>query len=340
MLALSLVPLLFALTPSSHRLTDYSGAELRLVPPSMSLSSGTRRALELRVAGRLRLRVATAAAAVAGRDDAGTLNASGRSVLIRLDHSAVGGCTRSYVLRELGHAVEITATGESGVLNGIGRLLRELRSFKNGSVYIPSGLRVGHSGADELWPMRGHQISTAHYPSSFKTWAELGQYANDLANFGTTQLELAHVVTMPATTSNPGVLLPVAALTNFSSVVSRLGLNVSFWWPTSLCGADNAAAALAAIPSFGAALFEGGLSLSLDAANWSDDRQCATLIRKAHPMAKIYVAAAAHSTAELDRFFAGLAAQRSWVSGVATHMAPIPLSAYVARVPPGFPIRM
>ena len=87
--------------------------------------------------------------------------------------------------------------------------------------------------------MRGHQVSTAHHASSLKTWAEFRKYVSDLAVFGTTQIEVAHIVplcddtvsdgTNGSTQTKPSCALPEGALVNFSQALHDAHLNALFW---------------------------------------------------------------------------------------------------------------
>ena len=126
----------------------------------------------------------------------------------------------SFVLAADGAAAVLTARrgDEQALLGGIGRLCRELRvDRRSGTARLPRQLHCESGGAlAALWPLRGHQVSTAHYPSSLRTWPAFREYVADLAVFGTNQIELAHTGGSQA------------ALVNFSAAVDAVGgVNVS-----------------------------------------------------------------------------------------------------------------
>jgi hypothetical protein len=76
-----------------------------------------------------------------------------------------------------------------------------------------------HNASAALWPMRGHQVSTAHHPSSLRTWPEFRAFVSDLAVFGTNQIEVAHLVHLGDAAKD--CTLPEAALVHFRAANSR-----------------------------------------------------------------------------------------------------------------------
>ena len=129
----------------------------------------------------------------------------------------------------------VVGSGQDGLLAGVGRLLREFRVNRGEqTASLPSDWCFSHSDAQQLWPMRGHQLSSAHHTSVLKTWDEFETFTADLAVFGTTQFELAHINTVgglsvssatsaPHHSPTPTVSrptterLPTEALVNFSA---------------------------------------------------------------------------------------------------------------------------
>ena len=76
-------------------------------------------------------------------------------------------------------------------------------------------LQAGGALAAARWPLRGHQLSAAHHPAMFRTWDELGQFARELAAFGTNQLELAHLDSLdPGTASSLLLVRRIDSMTN------------------------------------------------------------------------------------------------------------------------------
>ena len=155
------------------------------------------------------------------------------------------------IRRELGaRAFRIDCTTQCAVvggdadalIDGFGRLLRA-RSLEN--------FAVRHNASDELWRLRGHQITLAHHASQFRTWAEFRQFALALRAFGTNQLEAAHLDGLsPADFDD--------ALRNFSSAVDAAAMNVSIWWPCGLGAGRNLTATFARMPRLDSLFFPGG----------------------------------------------------------------------------------
>jgi hypothetical protein len=159
--------------------------------------------------------------------------------------------------------------GSSGVAAGLRRLIRGSQVWRLHKLVSLPMHNLSASVGDELWRLRGHQISSGLNPAQFRSWAELRSYALDLAVFGTNQLELAHV--------SAGAL-PVDTITNFSATVSSVaGMNVSLWWQCAAASAHMAElpSLFHAMPRLDAVFFPGGdggslnfsaIALSKDAA--------------------------------------------------------------------------
>ena len=122
----------------------------------------------------------------------------------------------------------ISGGDRAALHKGFWRLLRALRLWRHSKrVEVPMGLHVSHSLQDELWPVRGHQISCGLHPAQFLEWSELAAYALDLSAFGSNQLELAHIG------ASSGI--PVSTLANFSRTAAAVpGMQVSMWWQASI----------------------------------------------------------------------------------------------------------
>ena len=305
---------------SDDDLIDLSDSRLQL--PSDGLSDATVTALRARLLG-VQERVATfASSTVPSRP------------LIKVEWGPTAG-TGSYVLREAGGTAVLTVrkSDEAALLSGIGRLVRELRvEHRAAKARLPRHAEWEHNASAALWPMRGHQISTAHYPSSLKTWPEFSAFVRSLAIFGTTQIEVAHIVSAE---SGSSLVLPEAALTNFSASLDSLGMNVSMWFPASLCNASNLQLVFEKMPRLDSLLHESGWQ-----KDWRTAKACAATLRRHHPAAAIYAAPAAENASVLADFFRLMRQpELSFVSGLATHMAPVPLPQFVAEAPAHLPIR-
>ena len=154
-------------------------------------------------------------------------------------------------------ALTLRATDEVGLQAGAGRLLRELhmpaREGGGGGggggdggggglrVTAPASLCVAHDGGAERWKLRGHQIPGDHHDLQFRTGAEFGAYARDLAAFGTNLLELSHVGSAPRP----------AQMAAFSDACAAAGVDASVWAGASVWAA-NATATRAVFARMGA----------------------------------------------------------------------------------------
>ena len=87
-----------------------------------------------------------------------------------------------------GPAVLVAGNDPRGVLFGVGRLLRELRTTE-GRVLVPAGFNVTTS---PVYPLRGHQLGYRPKTNSYDAWdlARWERYIRDLAIFGTNAVEL------------------------------------------------------------------------------------------------------------------------------------------------------
>ena len=282
---------------------DYTVSHLRL---PVGVADGAAAAVEARLAPLRR---------AAGPRLLATVTSSPAHALLGAEVRVEWGATASPGSFSLAHS-ELTLTltvrrGDvKGLLAGVGRVVRELRVNRTRrTAHLPM-LHCEHNASAALWPLRGHQVSTAHHSSSFKTWQELRAYIADLAVFGTNQIELAHTDGSEA------------ALVNFSRAVGEAGLNVSLWNP---CGMPGVETTFAAMPRVDSLLHEGGWTRPGESESLAT---CARLLRRHHPHASVWAAAAAHNVTDLAEFFA-TAPRLGFVTGLATHMAPTPFPDYV-----------
>jgi len=212
----------------------------------------------------------------------------------------------SYVLSIANGVVEITANDENGLRQGAGRLLRELSMpGRHGDMYSPVRSSQVHMPASlcvapkARFPVRGHQIPCTHHPVQFRTGPEFLQFAQDLAAFGTTQLELAHIENLPASQATEG-----DALSQFSSLTAEAGLRVSLWWPLQLSTDpvyQDPASVFKNMPRLDSVFLPGGDGGSV---SWPGFELTAQLARASHPEAKIYVSAQELSSTEMPWFWA------------------------------------
>ena len=308
-------------TPS--KLVDYTSSRLRL---PVGISPRVTKAVEARLS-QVRSRVPSFAASV-----------DGKMVVVAWGQT-VDSTAGSYILAETNGRVSLVVQegDEQALLAGVSRLVRELRlERRSATAQIPRAMRWVHNASEELWPMRGQQVSTAHYTSSLKTWSAFHQYASELAVFGTNQIEVAHINNI--CDENKHCVLPEQALVNFSTTLQEVGgLAVSMWFPLSLCNLSNVEEVFMKMPLLTSLLHESGWDKQ---SGWQTAASCARTLRKYHSNATIWAAAAAHNSSLLAQFFSELSRpELAFVSGLATHMAPVPFPQYVAQAPKRLAIR-
>ena len=92
------------------------------------------------------------------------------------------------------------------------------------------------------------------------------------------------------------------------------------WFPFSLCTLSNVEEVFARMPRLDGLLHESGWATP---AGWATAAACAQKLRRHHPAASVWAAAAAHNDSLLSAFFHAFATQPelAFVSGLATHMA-------------------
>ena len=148
--------------------------------------------------------------------------------------------------------------------------------------------------APPRWPIRGNQISVAHHSSFFRTWPELSQFVVDLSIFGNNFIETAHI-------NDTSSLLNSSSIVNISTLLHRLNTSCSFWWSNTLM--DHHLAELnelfAQSPRIDSVFFPGGDGGALE---WSTINETATLLRRSHPRAGVWVSAQEVNATVLAQF--------------------------------------
>src|SRR3954452_14918606 len=128
-----------------------------------------------------------------------------------------------------GPAVLVAGNDARGVLFGVGRLLRELRTTQ-GRVLIPSGFNVTTSPAS---PLRGHQLGYRPKTNSYDAWdlARWERYIRDLAIFGTNAVELIPPRSDDDADSPHFPIPPMEMMVGMSKLLDDYGLDVWIWYP-------------------------------------------------------------------------------------------------------------
>ena len=128
-----------------------------------------------------------------------------------------------------GPAVLVAGNDPRGVLFGVGRLLRELRTTE-GRVLVPAGFNVTTS---PVYPLRGHQLGYRPKTNSYDAWdlAQWEQYIRDLAIFGTNAVELIPPRSDDDADSPHFPLPPMEMMVGMSRLLDDYGLDVWIWYP-------------------------------------------------------------------------------------------------------------
>ena len=128
-----------------------------------------------------------------------------------------------------GPAVLVIGNDARGVLFGVGRLLRELRTTE-GRVSLPSTFQVATS---PRYPLRGHQLGYRPKTNSYDAWdlAQWERYIRDLAIFGTNAVELIPPRSDDDADSPHFPLPPVDMMVGMSRLLDEYGLDVWIWYP-------------------------------------------------------------------------------------------------------------
>src|SRR5207248_9827043 len=128
-----------------------------------------------------------------------------------------------------GPAVLVSGNDARGVLFGVGRLLRELRTTQ-GRVLLPSNFQISTS---PKYPLRGHQLGYRPKTNSYDGWdlAQWERYIRDLAIFGTNAVELIPPRSDDEADSPHFPLPPLELMVGMSKLGADYGLDVWIWYP-------------------------------------------------------------------------------------------------------------
>ena len=128
-----------------------------------------------------------------------------------------------------GPSVLVIGNDARGVLFGVGRLLRELRTSQ-GRVSLPATFQVSTS---PRYPLRGHQLGYRPKTNSYDGWdlAQWERYIRDLAIFGTNAVELIPPRSDDDADSPHFPLPPVDMMVGMSRLLDDYGLDVWIWYP-------------------------------------------------------------------------------------------------------------
>ena len=133
-------------------------------------------------------------------------------------------------------AVLIAGNDPRGVLFGIGRLLQELRMYREesrqirGRIDLPAGFDITTA---PTYPLRGHQLGYRPKVNTYDGWTPdvFEQYIRDLAVFGTNAVEMMPPRTDDAADSPHFPLPQIEMMAAVSRILDKYDLDVWIWYP-------------------------------------------------------------------------------------------------------------
>ena len=204
-------------------------------------------------------------------------------------------------------AVRVLAADSAGLRAGAARLLREahmpapigapaddgeLQAATSVAITVPASLCVRYDASMALWHTRGTMV----HP--FRTQPELARYAQDLATFGTNQLEMVCGETELSAPS-PSQL---ASMVAFSDVCQKHGMNMSLFAASESSTGNYTAMVdtFRRIPTLASVFMPGGDGGQLV---WTAVENVTAALRQAHPRAGTWVSAQMLDGAALQEFW-------------------------------------
>ena len=251
--------------------------------------------------------------------------------------------------RDGGRTVIVVGADQRGVLFGAGYLLRHL-DMDHGRAVPHDLARIDSAPA---YPVRGHQLGYRPKNNTFDAWtpARFEQYIRDLAIFGTNTIEIIPPRSDDEAVSPLYTLPPLQMMIKLSEILDRYGLNCSIWYPALDKDYSDPRTVAAAVAEWGAifdrlpridALFVPGGDPGHTEPKYLFallEKEAARL-RQRHPHAEVWVSPQSFSAQWLDEFYALLAENPRWLTGVVygPEMRDSP-EQFRRRVPARYPIR-
>jgi len=248
-----------------------------------------------------------------------------------------------------GPAVLVAGNNARGVLFGVGRLLRELRTTE-GRVLLPSEFQLE---TGPRYPLRGHQLGYRPKTNSYDGWdlPRWERYIRDLAIFGTNAVELIPPRSDDDAESSLFPRPPLEMMAGMSRLLDDYGLDVWIWYPAmDKDYSDPQTVALALqewdevfrkLPRLDAVFVPGG-----DPGHTPPPvlmpflARVAEGLHRSHPRAALWVSPQGFNQEWLDQFLLILRQEPAWLTGV-VHGPQVRISMADLRkaVPSRYPIR-
>ncbi len=246
-------------------------------------------------------------------------------------------------------ALVVAAQTPRGRLFGVGWLLRKLE-IEPGRVMAPDGLAIDTAPVQAV---RGVQIGYRFKNNSYDAWtlAMFERRVRDIAIFGGNTIQVIAPVSDDAVTSPLFPAPPLETIVGLSALADRYGLDFALYYPQLAKDYGDPAAVAAELKSFEAlvrrlpkvdALYVPGG----DPGHTHPDRlfplveQEARILARVHPGAKVWLSAQGFDQAESEAFYAQLAREPDWLTGV--FFGPQtrdPMAVQRRRIPARYPIQ-
>jgi hypothetical protein len=249
-----------------------------------------------------------------------------------------------------GPAVLVLGNDSRGVLFGVGRLLRELRTTRN-RVLLPAGFQLTTS---PRYPLRGHQLGYRPKTNSYDAWdlPVWERYIRDLAIFGTNAVELIPPRSDDEPDSPHFPRPPMDMMVGMSRLLDNYGLDVWIWYPaldrdyadpaTVAAALDEWYGVFRKLPRLDAVFVPGG-----DPGHTPPTvlmpflARVAEVLHRSHPRASLWVSPQGFTQEWLDQFLKILNSQElPWLTGI-VHGPQVRISMSDLRtaIPARYPIR-
>ena len=248
-----------------------------------------------------------------------------------------------------GPTVLVAGNDARGLLFGVGRLLRELRTTE-GRVLIPSEFQIETA---PKYALRGHQLGYRPKTNSYDAWdlPQWERYVRDLAIFGTNAVELIPPRSDDDAESPHFPRPPLDMMVGMSRLLDDYGLDVWIWYPALDRDYSDPPTVTAALqewdgvfrklPRLDAVFVPGG-----DPGHTPPPvlmpflARVAEVLHRSHPRAGLWVSPQGFDQEWLDQFLQILRQEPAWLTGV-VHGPQVRISMADLRkaVPARYPIR-
>jgi hypothetical protein len=249
-----------------------------------------------------------------------------------------------------GPAVLVAGNDARGVLFGVGRLLRELRT-SGGEVLVPASFQLETSPKYQL---RGHQLGYRPKTNSYDGWdlPQWERYIRDLAIFGTNAIELIPPRSDDEAESPLFPRPPLEMMVGMSRLLDAYDMDVWVWYPAMDRDYSDPATVASALqewdgvfrklPRLDAVFVPGG-----DPGHTPPPvlipflARIAETLHRSHPRATLWVSPQGFNQVWLDQFLEILRSQDlPWLTGI-VHGPQVRISIAELRkaVPARYPIR-